>query len=148
MSGNKSKEQTLKSVKEQAEDYFQQGDCCSEALVKTLVQRHSKSLDADSAKLMTTGLCGGMGNKQATCGVFTGGAVAISLLIDEAKDRKKEIKKLSADFHQQLSDVYQDEQCEKILKKMGLKNLNRSQCKKLTGIGAELVEKIVINNPS
>ena len=143
---NDENSETQPSVKEQAETYFKNGDCCSEALVQTLAERFTTEYDPDIAKHMVTGLCGGMGRKQATCGVFTGGAVAISLLTKETSDRKKIVRKASSEFHQQLQDIYGSDQCEQILGKMGIKNWNRSQCRKLTGIGTEILEKLISKN--
>lgn len=95
---------------------------------------------------MMQGLCGGMGNRKATCGVFTGGAVAFGLIANQRGDvvDKKQLKALAARFEGILAQEAGGQICEDILKKMGIRNWNYSQCKKLTGRGAELVAELAI----
>lgn len=136
---NRKAEQTGARAVEMASE----GQCCAEALVASVIDNIRPETSTAIVPLMT-GLCAGMGNKQATCGVFTGGAVALGLLAEELPEeqRKKTIKKLAAEYEAQLSSEAGGQRCHDLRKKMGLRNWNNGECHKLTGRGAELVVQI------
>lgn len=127
-----------------AEAYFRAGECCSEALVHAIIDHWSPGTPPETAT-MVQGLCGGMGNKRATCGVFTGGAVAIGIVAQaqsETVDAKR-VKQITARFQELLEREWGDHICGNLLKGMGMGNWNRSHCRRLTCRGAELVVEIL-----
>ena len=78
------------SLGKKVDNYFNQGYCCSESIVKAAVDEYCPEFSSDVALAVSSGLCGGMGSKQATCGVFTGGAVALGLVMGKGlKNDKK-----------------------------------------------------------
>lgn len=139
-------EKTIDSqvLRETAETLFADGYCCSEAVVLAAIEHLAPSTPRDSVKL-ATGLCGGMGDRGATCGVFTGAAMAAGLVIPE--DERKAHKARSRELAMQLRSTLEREAgghvCQDILKQMGLKNINKRLCRKLTGRGAELLGELL-----
>ena len=135
---------TMKQIGESAEAYFRNGECCVEAVVHATID-HLAPDTPPEVVAMVQGLCGGMGNKRATCGVFTGGAVAIGIA---AKAREvpltaEQIKKITARYLELLEQEWGGHTCDELLKGMGISNWNRSQCRRLTIRGAELVAELM-----
>ncbi|MCP3666677.1 MAG: C_GCAxxG_C_C family protein [Gammaproteobacteria bacterium] len=99
---------------------------------------------------MASGLCGGMGGYKATCGVFTGGAMAISLLSSQGRlPEGKKTRELSARFHQQLLAHAGGQICEELLEDMGsIRNINKRLCRKLTRDGAEILGRVIVETES
>lgn len=93
-------------------------------------------------------LCGGMGNRKATCGVFTGGAAAIGLVAGGLPEKggDKRIRDLSASFQEELAQKAGGQICEDLLNEMGLRNWNKRLCKRLTRQGAEILAGLIINS--
>ena len=126
-----------------AERYFSDGYCCSEAIVLATVDQYQLSLDAELAQASASGLCGGMGGQQASCGVFTGGAVAIGLALGKGVKKDQHIKSLSALFFEQMEQHAGGHECQQLKKQMGLKNWNGSRCRKLTADGGKILQTIL-----
>ncbi|WP_085441751.1 C-GCAxxG-C-C family protein [Magnetofaba australis] len=113
------------------------GYCCSEAILLA-AGRVMRPNDTDPPYQMATGLCGGMGGRQATCGIFTGGALAIAHMCDEptvSGDRKKRVKSVSEAFQRRLQEHTGGiNQCDALLEDFGvIRNIGKRQCRKLTG---------------
>ncbi|QYZ67925.1 MAG: C_GCAxxG_C_C family protein [Gammaproteobacteria bacterium (ex Lamellibrachia satsuma)] len=140
---HKSNQRILRSG-ERAEHYFAEGYCCSEAILLAMADIYPNSAKTEVAGL-ASGLCGGMGNKKATCGVFTGGAAAFGLVAGKApqKGGNRQIKELASRYHEILEQEAGGQICEEILKQMGIGNLNKRQCKKLTRRGSELLAQLI-----
>ena len=122
------------------------GECCSEAVVHAAIELLAPETP-DEVVAMVRGLCGGMGAGKATCGVFTGGAVALGLIANTAKGTvdKKQLKQMALHYEELLSEEAGGQICEELKKKMGIRNWNGSQCRKLTRRGAELVAEMVLD---
>jgi C_GCAxxG_C_C family probable redox protein len=127
-----------------AEDYFSRGYCCSEAIMLAISDVYLNGARNEAASI-ASGLCGGMGNKKATCGVFTGGAMALGMVTGAAprKGGNREVRELASRYHELLEQVAGDQICEDILKQMGIRNLNKRLCRKLTGRGSELIAQLI-----
>ncbi|PLY15794.1 MAG: 1-deoxy-D-xylulose-5-phosphate synthase [Sedimenticola sp.] len=99
----------------------------------------------DQVVRFASALCGGMGNNKATCGVFTGGALALSLFTDGAvgKQRDTRIKPASADFQERLAAEVGGHVCEELLSNMGMLNWNKRMCRLLTRHGAEVLAEVI-----
>ncbi len=132
---------------EAAAYYFSRGECCSEAIVHAAVDTFETALPAEVVPVMA-GLCGGMGNRQATCGVFTGGAVALGMIArgPQATLDKKALSALSGRYHERLQQQWGAQTCGELLEKMGIRNWNHSQCRKLTRQGAELTAILLLES--
>ena len=128
--------EVVRRAGERAREYFTQGRCCAEAVVAATVGVFGRGVDP-SLLIASKGLCGGMGGHRATCGVFTGGALALSLLAgpEFPKDR---LKAMTADFHSWLAEEAGGQICSELLERMGPSNFNHRLCGELTGRGAEL----------
>jgi len=124
--------------------YLKQGYCCSEAILMAATERFLPASDVD-AQAIAGGLCGGMGNHKVTCGVFTGGASAIGLVLrsHQGRHNKAEVRKLAGRFQQQLERHAGGHVCEQLLEQMGWRNWNKQQCHKLTGDGTRLLGELL-----
>ncbi|MBC8211356.1 MAG: C_GCAxxG_C_C family protein [Gammaproteobacteria bacterium] len=139
-----SMKQTQKpSIKSTAEHYFNEGFCCSEAIVLATVDHYQLPHSAQLAQASASGLCGGMGGQQASCGVFTGGALAIGLVMAKGVKKDARIKALSAHYFEQLEQHAGGHQCQQLKKQMGLKNWNGSRCRQLTADGGAILQSIL-----
>ena len=128
---------------EVAKRRFSLGYCCSEAMVLAAIDVYVPEADKRVID-MVSGLCGGMGNKRATCGVFTGGAAALGLVAQGYGGCSgKCVRKASSDFHQQLERLAGGQLCGDLLASMGVRNWNKSQCRELTRKGAVLLASII-----
>jgi C_GCAxxG_C_C family probable redox protein len=127
-----------------AEQRAEEGHCCAEAMLAAVLETYWSKQHPPLAHLVA-GLCGGMGNKQATCGVFTGGAVAIGLVAGgpAGKGRDGRIKSAAACLHQRLSQEAGGQICGEILDHMGIANWDKRLCRRLTRRGAEILAEIL-----
>lgn len=144
----KSSDQTLskvQAVSDAAMTYSKTGACCAEAVVHACLDHLAPEGDL-AVHTLVAGLCGGMGDRQATCGVFTGGAIALAAIYQargESRDHRQ-LKAQAAKLHQQLSQEWDAQLCGDIRKTMGVRNWNFSQCRRLTQRGAERVAELVL----
>ena len=122
---------------------FCDGYCCSEAIVIATTELYAPEIPKQLAHAASSGLCGGMGDKKATCGVFTGGAIAIGLVLGTGIKKDKQIKKLSALYHQRLEQHAGGQICQQLLDKMGILNWNGSRCRRLTRDGGAILQSIL-----
>jgi C_GCAxxG_C_C family probable redox protein len=138
------KQPDVNELPQLVEKQFRDGYCCSEAIVMATTKLFSPDIPEHFAHAAASGLCGGMGDKQATCGVFTGGAVAIGLVLGKGVKKDKRIKKLSALYHKQLEQHTGEQICQSILDDMGISNWNGSQCRNLTIKGGKFLQSILV----
>ncbi|WP_082626974.1 C-GCAxxG-C-C family protein [endosymbiont of Ridgeia piscesae] len=144
MSTDHKSNQRILRAGERAAHYFTEGYCCSEAIMLAMSDVYPNGAKAEIAGV-ASGLCGGMGNKKATCGVFTGGAAALGLVAGKApqKGGNKQIRELASRYHETLEQEAGGQICEEILKQMGIRNLNKRLCRKLTRRGSELLAQLI-----
>jgi C_GCAxxG_C_C family probable redox protein len=116
-------------------------------MVKAVTEVFARQQTQDLA-LAGSALCGGMGNYKVTCGVFTGGAVAVGLVAggDPGKKRDKRIREVAMRFQELLEQEAGGHVCEDLLAKMGLWNFNKRLCKRLTRQGAEMLAGLIIES--
>jgi C_GCAxxG_C_C family probable redox protein len=131
------------NLAQKVDEQFCDGYCCSEAIVIATTELYAPNVSKELAQAASSGLCGGMGGKKATCGVFTGGAVAIGLVLGKGTKKDKRIKKLSALYYQQLEQHAGGQICQQLLDKMGIMNWNGSRCRRLTKDGGTLLQTIL-----
>jgi C_GCAxxG_C_C family probable redox protein len=142
----------LTNVMEQnAQAHFNNGYCCSEALFLSVIETFSKEDLGKAGELvsMASGFCGGMGNKKATCGVFTGGALALGFLSRNASPtptQRKKTRKLSAQYLERLEKNTGAHVCHELLDEKGLFNRKAKFCQKLTCQGAEVLAELIQEN--
>lgn len=130
---------------ELTERYFKAGFCCSEALIRAACEVFAPELPAELSR-SGTGLCGGMGTKEATCGVYTGGAVALGLLGGNRvpKEDHGHTKRCTVLFQERLRAEAKHLGCKELLKEMGLANWNRRLCCRLTRRGGEILAEVIL----
>jgi C_GCAxxG_C_C family probable redox protein len=141
-------EQIRKEVAQQAADHFKNGLCCSEAILKSIAEKFAPHTPS-SIVCLASGLCGGMGNRKATCGVFTGGALALSLFAGRTRPQEsaKLIRTLAGKLHQQLEQEFGANRCEDLLTKKKFQNLfKNTRCRKLVIRGTELLVDIILEH--
>jgi len=134
---------TVEQMGRVAEQRAEEGYCCAEAMVAAALETYWPS--PPPLAHLVAGLCGGMGNQQATCGVFTGGAVAIGLVAGgpAGKGRDARIKEATACLYQRLAQEAGAQRCGEILDRMGMANWDKRLCRRLTRRGAELLAEVL-----
>jgi C_GCAxxG_C_C family probable redox protein len=136
----------VEQIGETAEEYWKEGYCCSEAMVLAA----AKTFAPDRLPIAETlggGLCGGMGDEKATCGVFTGGALAIGLLADytgPVKQSMPDVKVLAARFRERMEEEAGGHICADLLAHMGDANKEKKLCGMLTRRGAEVLGELIV----
>jgi len=131
------------NLPQKVDEQFCDGYCCSEAIVIATTELYGSNIPKEIVHAASSGLCGGMGGKNATCGVFTGGAVAISFVLGKGLKKDKQIKTLSAQYHQQLEQHAGGQICQQLLDKMGILNWNGSRCRRLTRDGGAILQSLL-----
>ncbi|MBF0623755.1 MAG: C_GCAxxG_C_C family protein [Magnetococcales bacterium] len=137
------------TVGQRAEAHYKGGLCCSEALFLAATEGFGTGPAPPERAALAAGLCGGMGNRQATCGVFTGGAVAVGFLVGKTslQDRDKTVRTLVARFQERLEREAGAHVCRDLLDRFGpVGNLNKRLCRKLTRRGAEILTDLLLEN--
>ncbi|MBF0309842.1 MAG: C_GCAxxG_C_C family protein [Magnetococcales bacterium] len=104
---------------------------------------------SDPAELarLGSGLCGGMGGKKATCGVFSGGALALGLLYgrERPEETNRQARQMAGRFFEILSEQTGGHVCEKLLAKFGPSNrLTHARCHRLARNGAILLANMIL----
>jgi C_GCAxxG_C_C family probable redox protein len=130
------------NLAQKVDEQFCDGYCCSEAIVIAATELYAPNIPKELAHAAASGLCAGMGDKKATCGVFTGGAVAIGLVLGKGVKKDKPIKRLSSQYHQQLEQHAGGQICQQLLDNMGVMNWNGSRCRRLTRDGGAILQSL------
>lgn len=129
------------TLAERTGELFSEGYCCSEAIVLACTAKYHPELPTETAKAVSSGFCGGIGDKQSTCGVITGAVLALGLVMDRGVKRDPAMKDLSAKLRREIYAEYGCERCHEILSKMGIMNWRARKCLKFTMRGAEILEQ-------
>lgn len=143
-------EHLVEKMQARALEHCRGSYCCSEAVFMTVLEFFPvEAMDPANFAGMAAGLCGGMGNQKATCGVFTGGALSLGLLARNAdKDQKKLLRTVVGTYHDAMTRVAGGQLCDELLKKFGFVNkLTRHECHALTGKGVEILAKLILKYP-
>ena len=127
---------------ERAEGYMAAGRCCTEAVILAAIDAFSP----DTPKAVATaaaGLCGGMGTREATCGVYTGAALAIGVV--RPGEKAAALKEATAAFQRRLAgEVDGMLVCQELRERMGEPNRDGALCRRLTARGAEIVAEMMV----
>ncbi|MBF0136533.1 MAG: C_GCAxxG_C_C family protein [Magnetococcales bacterium] len=144
------RDRMITKIGERAEALYGEGLCCSESIFLAVVESLGENPDVARTMVpVASGLCGGMGNRNATCGVYTGGAVAIGLLRGRSSplDKDKLTRTLTARFQEQLLAEAGALRCQDLLDKFGpIRNIGKRLCRKLTRQGAEILAKTILES--
>ncbi len=131
-----------------AESYFRKGYCCTEAIFKASIDLFSLNIPEDALR-MASGFCGGMGNRESTCGVYSGGVIVTGILAGRStsRDSAELSRDLSGLYTKRLRAEINEMICKDLLDNMGfIGNMNKRGCRKLTKRGAEILAEIVLEN--
>jgi hypothetical protein len=113
-----------------------EGRCCAEAVILAVLEQVG-AVEVERLAASARALCGGMGNREATCGVYTGGALALGFALEGAG--KEELKAAAARFQEALRAEAGALACKALRQDMGAANEGNRLCHRLTARGAELV---------
>ena len=125
---------------ERAEGYMAGGRCCTEAVILAAIDAFAP----DTPKAVATaagGLCGGMGTREATCGVYTGAALALGVV--RPGEDAAALKEAAAEFQHRLVGEVGGLVCQELRERMGEPNRDGALCRRLTARGAEIVAEMV-----
>ncbi|MBF0154161.1 MAG: C_GCAxxG_C_C family protein [Magnetococcales bacterium] len=135
-------------IGQRAAALYEEGLCCSEAIFLAVTEALGQDPQAMRSLVpLASGLCGGMGNRNATCGVFTGGAMALGWLMGQtsAQDKDKITRTLTARFQERLLAEAGALRCQDLLDHFGpIRNLGKRMCRRLTSQGAEVLARTIL----
>jgi C_GCAxxG_C_C family probable redox protein len=133
---------------ERAERYYKDGYCCSEAILKAAIDIFSIDISSDMVR-HASGFCGGMGNREGPCGVFSGGIMVLRSLVERTGSRNDDrlLRDLSSTYTEKVKGEAKGVVCNDILGKMGIVNrLGKRGCRKITRRGAEILAEIILEH--
>ncbi|MBF0177002.1 MAG: C_GCAxxG_C_C family protein [Magnetococcales bacterium] len=138
------------AIRQRADALYEGGLCCSEAVFLAVVESLGEEPDrARNLVPLASGFCGGMGNRNATCGVYTGGAMAAGLLVGKTtpQDKEKSTRNLTARFQERLLAEAGALRCQDLLDKFGpIRNIGKRMCRRLTAQGAEILARTILES--
>lgn len=140
----------LEKIRKIAEDYYRNGDFyCSEAVVKTIIDEFQIDVSEDVIK-MASGFPVGMGGMGCTCGVLTGGVMAIGLVYGRSQGKDPKVNKameLSAKLYQIFCERHKVSCCKVLTRGMEKGSPEHmEQCIAFTGEMAYEAAKIIAEN--
>ena len=144
------KEELLKSVKEEAEGYFERGEFfCSEAVAHTINGLLGKPYNDDIVK-MASGFPIGMGKSGCLCGAVSGGQMALGMVYGRihGKDMDEKMFPIAAELHDFIKEEYGSTCCRVMTRQWAGDNFQsperKRHCIEITGKVAEWVaEKLI-----
>jgi C_GCAxxG_C_C family probable redox protein len=136
------KDKRIREMGKLAGEYFQQGYCCSEAILKATTDLFDLDID-ERVQMLATGFCNGMGTGKGPCGVFSGGVLVIGMLRGRVSPEEddSEAKKLTKEFTNRLLSETGTMVCNEILKRF--KKTSKDCCRRITVRGAEILAEIL-----
>ena len=140
----------LEKIRKIAEDYYRNGDFyCSEAVVKTIIDKFQIDISEDVIK-MASGFPVGMGGMGCTCGALTGGVMAIGLVYGRSQGKDPKVNKameLSAKLYQIFCERHKVSCCKVLTRGMEKGSPEHmEQCIAFTGEMAYEAAKIIAEN--
>ncbi len=128
--------------------YKVHGLCCSESVILVMNQGFGGGLAPEVAVRLGSGFCGGMGG-DGVCGGLGGAMVALGLFLGPGSDAfpgKRKFRRLSRRLHDEFIARAGSSICGKLVQPFVADRRGRAEnCVGLTGIGAELVCRIVLD---
>ncbi len=118
---------------------FEAGLCCSEAMVKAVAEHTGR--EAEPALAMAAGLCGGLGERQGSCGALTGAVIALGL-VDES-ERGRSARELGAELERRFRARHGGNLCHEVLATKGLLQGKRRFCRGVTEAVAADLEQLL-----
>ena len=134
---------------ERAIRYFQEGYCCSESVVRSILELYAPSVPVETLMPLASGFCGGMGDRNGVCGVFSGGVLVLGHFMGRrhSGESDREVRRLAGEFQSRLKEESKGALiCRDILKDMRFTNWNKRGCRRLTGLGAMMVAELIEEN--
>jgi len=128
-----------------AGQYFREGFCCSEAVVKATLEVFAPDFPVRTVLPLASGFCGGMGDRTGPCGVISGGIMALGHFSGrkESSMSDKRSRKFSRMFLARIQKEADGLVCSEILEGMRFRNWNKKGCRKLTEKGARILAEII-----
>lgn len=136
-------------MRERAQNLFQTGQLlCSEAVLAVLNRGLSGGMDDELAIRLASTLPQGIGDSECTCGVLSGGALALGLFLGRnrpgARDRHKAMNAAN-DLHDQFKELFGSMCCRVLSRKVkAVPEAHVEQCARFTGAVAELVARVIV----
>ncbi|MBF0283737.1 MAG: C_GCAxxG_C_C family protein [Magnetococcales bacterium] len=128
-----------------ADDQFS----CAEALVRAFAEVFaSHRFDPVAVTRLATPFNGGFSELKRTCGVLTGGLLAIGMVAGRDQpadeDAKQEAYTLAQIFHRRFMDQVQTESCAELLTQWKDQGVNKAHCKRHTAEMAEMLARTIL----
>lgn len=140
----------ITKVGELAQSYYQDDQySCAEAMVKAIAQVFTPELyDPRLIPRIATPFNGGFSELQSTCGVLTGGLLAIGLVAGRDQpgdeDAKEEAYTLAQIYHKRFMEAVGTDSCAALLARWQGQGSAKTLCKQHTRQMSELLAKTIL----
>lgn len=146
MTDTMTQEALISAIRQRTENYYDaHGLCCSEAILFVLNRGLGGGLANDAARGLMAGFCGGMGGGDGVCGALSGAVAGLGLILGphlSKGDMRKAAKRLHDTFHAALGSTC----CRELtLPHAGNKKAQLKNCQAITGLGAEIAGRIILD---
>ncbi len=136
----------IAKVKKDAENYYNSGFYCSEAIVASIRENFNLDISADIV-MAASGFPVGIGGAKCLCGAVSGGIIALGLFFGRNRPNDKKIKlcmKLSAELHDYFKGQNRALCCRVLTSDLKLgSGKHMEQCTYFTGQVAEKTAQII-----
>lgn len=132
------------NIETKTENYFKNGLCCSESIVKAILENQGFDQNENIVKA-ASGFCGGIGGShEEICGALSGAILAIGFLYGRSNPNEDNdnIKFISSELLNCFKKKYHTTKCSRILETIG-EQKNGEKCCELTANTSKLVLKLI-----
>ncbi len=129
-----------KNIEIQTRNYFNNGLCCSESIVRAILENHELNVNENIVKA-ASGFCGGIGGShEEICGALSGSILALGFLYGRSNPNEDndKVKFISSELLKLFKKKHQTTRCSKILDSFGEQN-DSEKCCALTAETSKLV---------
>lgn len=135
----------VKSVEEQAKEYFVNGYHCSEAVLKAFNEHYDLKLDSKALR-MATGFGAGFGKAKCSCGSLTGGVLVLGTLYGRTSPKKDDglVFDLSKELHDKFTSKFKNSCCRVLSKEVKWGHPDHiAQCSEYVYTAAQILREII-----
>lgn len=152
---NREKDQKtlFRMIRSRAENLFASGQMmCSEAVMAVLNQGLGGGLPPEVAFKLSSSQSNGLGGRGCICGALNGGILALGLFFGRERPgfgNGRQVRTLAGQLHDRFKEKFGSTCCRVLTRKLE-DDTGRQfyHCQGMTGIGAELAARIILENRS
>lgn len=139
----------IQAIRERSENYYHaHGLCCSEAILFVINRGFGCGLADDMVKRLGSGFCGGIGGGDGVCGALSGAVAALGLIVGPGQRHglpKAKLRRAAKRLHDDFLATLNSTTCRDLTAHhAGDRKAKLRGCQTITGIGAELCARLIL----